>query len=392
MLLGALVDAGADLGQVQSLVDAVVPATVRLDAGSVTRAGLRALKVDVQVLAPDQPHRPWSQVRRLLAEAALPQPVRDRSLGVFELLAEAEARVHGVALDDVHFHEVGAWDSIADIVGVCAAIHLLGVQTVSAGPVSLGSGRTRTAHGDVPVPAPATLQLAAGWSVRAGGDGELATPTGMALVRGLTSTCEDLPALRVAAVGVGAGTRDTPDRANVVRVVTGLPESSSAASAGPAGEQTERMWVLQANVDDLDPRVWPDVLATLLEAGAADAWLTPILMKKGRPAHTLSVLSDGSGRVRLRDLVLTATTTFGVREHPVDRVALARTWRTVDVEGHPVRIKVSTGADGLVRHATPELEDVASVARALGLPLRRMLAASEAAASAAGLAPGARLD
>ena len=219
MLLGALIDAGADLAAVQRAVDAVIPGSVRIVRADVTRAGLRALKVDVQPLVDNPPHRTWAEIASLLA--ALAPPVRERATAVFARLAAAEAHVHGVPIEEVHVHEVGALDSIGDVVGVCAALVDLGVETVSAGEVALGSGRVRTAHGELPVPAPAVAELARGWRVRSLGSGELATPTGMALLRALALTCADLPRMTVESVGVGAGGRDVAGRANVVRVLIG---------------------------------------------------------------------------------------------------------------------------------------------------------------------------
>ncbi|MDT0213872.1 nickel pincer cofactor biosynthesis protein LarC [Rothia sp. ARF10] len=388
MLLGALVDAGAPLDEVQHVVDAVLPGTVRLSVTEVTRAGLRAAKLDVEVLVADQPHRQWSDIRERIVRAAIPEPVRDSAIRVFTALAEAEAAVHGNAVDEVHFHEVGAWDSVADVVGVAAALHLLAVTTVSAGPVALGSGTARTSHGLVGVPAPATLELAKGWDVAAVGEGELATPTGMALVRGLARLCEPLPRLRVTASGTGAGTKDVEGRANITRVVLGTPVGDAHPSDAPAvaaplvAPTAKELWVLEANVDDLDPRLWPGVLEALLDGGAADAWLTPILMKKGRPAHTLSVLCTADLRAALRDTVLEHTTTLGVREHPVERFALGRSWETVLVRGHEVRVKISHSPDGRILHATPEFEDVRAAARADGIPARVVLGETNAVAQA----------
>jgi uncharacterized protein (DUF111 family) len=202
----------------------------------------------------------------------------------------------------------------------------------------------------------------------------------MALVAALAEACEPLPALRIAATGVGAGTRDTPGRPNVVRVVLG----DRVTAVGDERELT----VLEANVDDLDPRVWPEVLSALLDAGAADAWLVPILMKKGRPAFTLSVLCAPSQREVLRDLIFSATTTFGVREHTVHRTALRRSWRSVQVGPTPVRIKISLDDHDRVLHATPEFEDVRAAARASGHPVPRVLDAAVVAAYAAGIRVG----
>ena len=381
MLLGALLDAGASLDAVRSAVAAVVPGEVVVRTSAVTRAGLRALKVDVESTGEGHPHRSWARIRALLGSADLPTAIRDPALAVFARLADAEGRVHGIPADDVHFHEVGSWDAIADIVGVCAALADLGVDRVTASPVAVGSGRTRAAHGDLPVPVPAVLELARGWQVLAGGEGELATPTGMALLRTLADTCGPIPPMEIAAVGIGAGGRDNRGRANVVRAVVGAAAVADAPTASD-------MWVLETNVDDLDPRLWPTVLAALLAAGAPDAWLVPILMKKGRPAHTLCVLAHDADREALRDRVFALTSTLGVRETPVSRTALQRDWRAVAVPGGEVRIKVGLRA-GRIATATAEFEDAAALARTRGVPVRRVLDEAAAAADAAGLGPGA---
>jgi uncharacterized protein (TIGR00299 family) protein len=389
MLLGALLDAGADLGNVRAVIEAVLPGSVELTVEQVRRAGLRATKVHVTPLVDDPPHRRWRDIRGLLGEAGIAAHTRTAAVTVFARLAAAEATVHGVAAGDVHFHEVGALDSIADVVGVCAALDDLGVTTVSASEVALGSGSVRSAHGRLPVPAPAVAELARGWRVRGDGPGELATPTGMALIRALAGRCESLPAMTVAEVGVGAGTRDTPDRPNVVRVLLSetSPEPANDASSQPA---TEEAVLLEANVDDLDPRLWPGVVAGLLAAGASDAWLVPILMKKGRPAHTLCVLATPNLTARLREQIFRDTTTLGIRESPRRKTTLARTFRTVPVAGGEVSIKIGH-ADGVIVQVMPEFEDVATLARATGTAERAILQAATAAAAAAGLIVGAPL-
>ncbi|MFD0503219.1 nickel pincer cofactor biosynthesis protein LarC [Streptomyces chiangmaiensis] len=319
-------------------------------------------------------------MRALIEDAELPEPVRDRALAVFGRLAQAEGRVHGVSADEVHFHEVGAWDSIADVVGVCAALHSLGISRLSASAVALGSGRVRTAHGEIPVPVPAVLELSAGWQVVSGGAGELATPTGLALVTALASECGALPPMSLESTGVGAGTRDTPGRPNVVRVVVGTPVAE--------GGRDEL--VLEANVDDLDPRLWPGVLAALLAEGASDAWLVPILMKKGRPAHTLCVLAPVERAAALREAMFRETSTIGVRETAVRKTALERTWVHVPLLGATVPVKVAH-RDGEILQATPEFDDVAALARKLGMPVRTVLEAAVAAAVDQHLIPGAEL-
>lgn len=377
MLLAALLDAGASLDAVADAVEAVLPGTVRLEVHEVRRAGLRALKLDVVKLVEDSHHRDWTTIRAMLAAAAVPEAVRAAATAVFQALADAEARAHGVDPEQVHFHEVGAWDSIADIVGVCAAVHDLGLDGLGCGVVGLGSGTVRVAHGEVPVPVPAVVELAKGWPVAAGGRGELATPTGMALVVTLARPQPELPSGVIEAVGVGAGTRDDPDRPNVVRVLVGRFEGLGSTPTGEPERQDAVL--LAANVDDLDPRLWPDVLARLLDAGADDAWLTPILMKKGRPAHTLQVLCAPGLVSALRSLVFELVPTLGVRETPTTKWVLDRAWETATIAGQPVRIKLGH-LGGRVVTATPEFEDVAAAARASGRPEREVMAEAIAAA------------
>jgi uncharacterized protein (TIGR00299 family) protein len=385
MLLAALVDAGAPLAVLQGAVDAVIPESIRLASTLVSRAGMRAAKVDVHPLAQDQPHRGWHDIQVLLERADLPVRVRERARRVFQRLAEAEARVHGVAVGEVHFHEAGGWDSIADVVAVCAALDCLGVTSMSCSAIALGAGRVAASHGDLPVPVPAVLEMSAGWRVLSAGTGELATPTGMALLTALSEESCDLPAMSVRTVGVGAGTKDVPGRPNVVRVVLG----DRGDRPGQPGDPV-MMSVLETNVDDMDPRVWPTVLASLLTAGAADAWLAPIVMKKGRPAHTLAVLAPANRRDELRRLIFDLTSTIGVREVAVSRTALDRFWVPLPVAGGQVRLKVAHRG-GEVVHATPEFDDAAEVAAQRSVPVRRVLEEAVAAAEREGFVPGSRV-
>jgi hypothetical protein len=373
MLLGALVDAGASLDAVQAAVDALNVEPVRLTARDVMRAGLAATKVDVEV-PPSDVVRTWPEVRRLVEAADLPGPVRVRALDVFGRLARVEGAAHGTSPDEVHFHEVGALDSLADVVGVCAALHALDVRSAVSSPVALGSGSVRTSHGVLPVPAPAVLGVLAevGAPVEAGAVAhEACTPTGAALLAATVTSWGPLPPMRVSRTGNGAGGRDHPEVPNVLRVVLGEP----VVEPVPGGDAL----VLEANVDDLDPRLWPGVLTALLAAGASDAWLTPIMMKKGRPAHTLSVLASPETADAVRRVVFTETSTIGLRETAVVKRALEREMRTVTVDGVDVRVKVAV-LHGEVVNVAPEYEDVAAAAAELGRPVKAVLAAAVAAA------------
>ncbi|HEV7726142.1 MAG TPA: nickel pincer cofactor biosynthesis protein LarC [Modestobacter sp.] len=373
MLLGALVDVGVPLDVLGAAVAALPVEPVMLTAEAVTRHGLGATRVHVHA-PPSDVHRTWSDVRALLAAAALPAPVRDGALAVFERLAVAEGRVHRVPAEDVHFHEVGALDALADVVGVMAGLEHLALDRLTASPVALGSGSARGAHGVVPVPGPAVLELLAGVPVLAGPvPAEACTPTGAALLAARVQEWTTLPPMRVLRVGSGAGGRDPVQLPNLVRLVLGEP-------VVPAGAADSLL--LETNVDDLDPRLWPGVLTELLAAGAADAWLTPILMKKGRPAHTLSVLCSAPAADAVQAVVFAATSTIGLRAQPVRKVALDRGQDTVDVLGGRVGVKVARSA-GEVVNVSVEFDDVAALAGALGLPVKEVLRAATSAAHAA---------
>jgi hypothetical protein len=362
MLLGALLGAGVPLDVLQDGVDAIAPEPVTLAVEQVQRAGFAATRCHVEV-ADEAGHRTWRDVRALLGAADLPEGVRRRAVAAFERLATAEAAVHGSSPDDVHFHEVGALDAIADVVGCAAGLVHLGVTSLSASTIALGSGTTRGAHGPLPVPPPAVLALLAGAPVHAGPVAkEMTTPTGAALLAATVTSYGPLPPMSLLRTGTGAGGRDPEEVANVLRLVLG--EAVEPPTPGAL--------LLETNVDDLDPRVWPGVLQALLEAGAHDAWLTPILMKKGRPAHTLSVLAPPAAADALRELVFRQTSTLGIRTQPVDRAVLERTERVVEVDCQRVRVKLGL-LRGEVVNATPEWEDVAAAAAVLGRPAKDVL-------------------
>ena len=371
MLLGALADVGVPLETMARAVSAVAPEHVGLRPERVSRNGFTATRCHVTV-ADSHTHRTWRDIAALLAAADLAEGVRRRAHATFERLAVAEAAVHGTTPEDVHFHEVGALDAIADVVGVCAGLEHLGLERLVVSPVAVGSGVVRGAHGTMPVPPPAVTELLRGVPSYAGpGDKELCTPTGAALLTTAAASYGPQPAMTVDRVGVGAGGRDPDTHANVLRLFVGGPVETGAHG-------TNAPLLIETNIDDMDPRLWPGVLAALLEAGASDAWLTPILMKKGRPAHTLTALvaADRADAVRLA--VFRHTSTIGVREIPIGKTALERQMRTVDVDGHPVHVKLALHR-GEVLNAQPEFEDLARVAAATGRPTKDVLAAAVAA-------------
>jgi uncharacterized protein (TIGR00299 family) protein len=370
MLLGALVDAGADFSVIQAAVEAVAPEGVALSSEGVWRRGLRARRVVVDV-ADSVTHRGLGQVLGLIEGAALAAEVQHHAASVFTALAEAEASVHGTTVDDVHFHEVGALDAIADIVGVSAGFYALGLEEVHCSPIAVGSGTIATDHGLLSVPPPAVVALLQGIPTYAGpAETELCTPTGAALLTYWVTSWGPQPPMAVSAVGTGAGGRDFPSHANVLRLLMGEPTEVA---------RERRTVVLETNVDDLDPRLWPRVLALLLERGASDAWLTPILMKKGRAAHTLSVLVRSDRLDEIRGTIYEETTAIGMREHAVDKHELARDFRTVGVGGHDIRVKIAS-SNGTVVNVQPEYDDVVAVATALGRPAKSVLAEASARA------------
>jgi pyridinium-3,5-bisthiocarboxylic acid mononucleotide nickel chelatase len=372
MILGALAGAGVPMSVLTEAVSAVAPEPIRLVHEQVSRSGFAATRVHVDAAESDS-GRTWADIEILLAQAPLADPVRQRAASTFARLAEAEGRVHGLPATEVHFHEVGALDAIADIVGCCAGFDDLGLSRLVATPVALGGGSVRTLHGTISVPAPAVTALLAGVPTYGGGvDAELCTPTGAALLAEWVDDWGDHPAMSVSSAGVGAGGRDIAGRPNVLRLLVGRP--------GEAGdESTEAALMIETNIDDLDPRLWPAVISRLLAAGASDAWLTPVSMKKGRPAHTLHALVPGDRAEAVRALVFTETTAIGVREYPVAKRPLDRHEATVELAGRSVRIKLATYRGAIV-NAQPEYEDVAAVADETGQPVKAVLAQAVAAA------------
>jgi len=387
MLLGALVDAGADPAAVAGTLAGLGVDGYALTFERVQRGGVAATWANVVTHTHDEahgdhahgdshhPHRPAREIRKLLTGADLPTAVRQRAQAVFDLLACVEAEIHGIDRDDVELHEVGALDAIVDVVGVAAALHYLGVERLVAGPIAVGHGVVHAAHGDLPNPAPAVARLLAARQIPAFGldtGMELATPTGVAILAALADAFEPMPAMSPSSVGYGAGTADPPGRPNVVQVLVGTATDSGSLTPAPGRPAT----VVEVNVDDVTGEVLAHTIARLLAAGAFDAWATPIVMKKGRPAHTVSTLCDPSATEAVAAVLLAETGSLGVRATTVARWPQQRGEATVTVDGHAIGVKLA-GDRVKVEH-----DDAAAAAIALGRPLREIIAAAEAAARA----------
>jgi len=319
------------------------------------------------------PQRGFDAIAAMIGGADLPPWVQEKSISAFRLLGEAEARMHGLPLSEVHFHEVGAVDSIVDTVGTVIGLHLLGVERVFASPLPFTSGHVKCDHGVMPVPAPAVLELLKGVpmvpmpTVR----GELITPTGASLLRALCEGYGLPPAFTPSAVGTGAGTKELGDIPNILRLTIGEGADAQAAAAG-----TEQLVQLEANLDDMPPQWVDHVSGLMFAAGAVDVWSTPMVMKKQRPAFVLSALCSAQVADAVRAVFYTETTTLGVRSTPCSRHSLDRHWETVQVMGGDVRVKVGSARDGVVMNAHPEFDDCVRVAGSSGGALKDVVHAA----------------
>jgi len=318
-------------------------------------------------------HRDYAEIKRLLKGARLAPEARALAADIFARIAEVEAELHGTKVERVAFHEVGAYDSIADVVGVSAAIAHLAPDSIGSLPPVVGTGTVRTAHGPVPVPAPATAALLAGAPILPEGEGELTTPTGAAILAAVVDRFGAPPPMRLRATGYGAGTRELSDRANVLRVMLGEPIGE------PEADPARDVVLIEANVDDMNPQLVGPLFDALFEAGAVDVWSAAILMKKGRPALQISALAPAAARIAVERAFFQGSTTLGLRRRALDRVVLARSFATIETPYGAVRVKVAA-LDGEVLGAQPEFEDCRRLAVKSRVPAREVLSAAAAAA------------
>ena len=361
MALGALVDAGVPLGLIQSCLESLgLP--IRLEAEKVKRCGLEGVKVHVHV-PEENGARYLPEIRELIDNSVLSIRAKQISHQVFNHLGEAESRAHGIPVERVHFHEVGALDSIADILGVAVGVDFLGLDRIEASPISVGSGSVKCDHGLMPVPTPATAFLLEGIPLGPSpGIGELTTPTGAALVKTLVQGFGPLPLMKISKIGLGAGTKTFLSHPNLVRLFLGELYT-------PTNHETDsdRVLLLQTNLDDQTPEQIAFLMEELMTQGALDAWITPIFMKKGRPAQEVSVLVSEEDRNQIESTIFAQSRTLGIRRHEMDRVTIPRESKIVPTEYGPIRCKVRKLKEKSTFH--PEYEDCARVARDFGVPL-----------------------
>jgi hypothetical protein len=375
MIAGAMLDAGADFDDLRAALASLPLDGYRLAMRRKVVSGISALKFDVEVSAA-QPERHLSDIREIVRRAsALSDSIKDRAMAIFDVLAEAEAKIHHTTPEEVHFHEVGAVDSIIDIVTAAWGFERLELGEMMVSPLPAGSGFVRSQHGIIPVPAPATTELLAGFPLRMGdGASEMVTPTGAAILRALATPAPPAMGFRVERVGYGAGTREFADRPNVLRLMVG-----DRTQIYDQTYETDELVDIQANIDDLNPQIYDHVVDRLFEAGARDVTLTPTIMKKGRPAVTISVLAEPSARERIAAVLFAETSTIGLRHHPVARFKLTREIKEVDTRWGRVRVKVSRGGGDTIT-VSPEYDDCKRLAREHRVALRLVLEQAQAAA------------
>ena len=373
MLVAALLDLGVPESALNAGLAGLEVGGYSLVHSRVLRSSLSGRHFDVRVEA-EQPARDYRSIVSLLTAAgSLSEGARALALRAFEILARAEAQVHACPVESVHFHEVGAVDSIVDITAAAIAFDYLGAQVVCS-PLPLGRGSIRSAHGIIPLPAPATVLCLSGVPTYDPGlSAELVTPTGACLVAAVAQGFGGWPSFRPEKVGLGAGTKEWPDRPNLLRVVLGSP--GAGEHSFEATRTSGRHVVLEANVDDMTPEVAAYALQRALERGALDAWTTPICMKKGRSAQTLSVLCRTEDVDTLAKLLFAETTTLGLRHHPVDRIERLRRVERVETPYGPIEVKIAMGR-GLDEQAAPEYEACKKAAEAFGVPIRNVYAAT----------------
>ena len=361
MILGGLVALGVDRGRLVEELKKVSPVDISIDFETVDRSGISAIHARVNI-PEEKSHRHLRDIEKVIDDSRVSQTVKDRSKAIFRRLAEAEAKVHGVAIEKIHFHEVGAMDAIIDIVGSCIAFEMLGIERFACSKIHVGSGFVEIAHGKFPVPPPAVAELLNGFSFYSTDVvGELATPTGVAIITTLCEPGGPIPEITIQRTGYGAGTREYEHFPNVLRMMIGETKQ--------AENQADRLVLLETNIDDLAPQGLGYIMDRAFELGALDCWFTPIQMKKNRPAVMLSVLCSVERRGELTWLIYSETTTLGIRVRHVERDCLERELVRVETKYGTFDVKIGRSG-GVVVNVMPEYDQVQKVAAEIGVPFR----------------------
>lgn len=368
MTLGALVDAGLPIEVLRSELAKLNLSGYTISSEKVKRSGLAATKVHVVLDEKEQPSRHLSDIEKIINGSSLSLTIKQKSLSIFQRLAEVEAKVHGTTPDKVHFHEVGAVDAMVDIVGSVIGLEHLGITEIIVSPLNVGSGTVHTAHGKLPVPAPATAELLRNIPLYSSSITlELTTPTGAAIISTLAFSFGPLPQMTMNHIAYGAGDKDIPGQPNVLRLMIGEPVSAY---------EEDTSIIIESNIDDMNPQIYGHLIDALMARGAHDVYLTPIIMKKGRPAILLSVLTDKDKSAEMFDTIFRETTSIGVRIHEVGRKKLSREVRTVETPYGKIRVKISKR--GEVMTVTPEYEDCRKLAEEKQVPLKQIIEEAKA--------------
>jgi uncharacterized protein (TIGR00299 family) protein len=379
MLIGALIDLGVDLDALSNQLSSLGLSAYQVKAERVKRSGIAAVKFNVEVDEGKQPSRKLADISEVINRSELSAQVKARSIQIFERLAEAEAQVHGSTRERVHFHEVGAVDSIIDTVGAMIGLDMLGVDRFFASPLRLGHGLVQTQHGLMPVPAPATAELVRGVPVYAGEiEGEFVTPTGAAIVTALCEGFGPLPEMEITRVGYGAGSRDPKGFPNALRIVMGDVSESSAKVENESRYLSDSVMVVETNIDDMNPQAYGFVMERAFALGALDVFIIAAQMKKARPGTLLTVLCEPAKTDSIIEMLLRETTTLGVRYYESKRRVLERAIETVETEYGEVRMKVARAGDRTL-HFLPEYDDCARLATGHGKPVIEVQSAAIAA-------------
>ncbi|MBI4379215.1 MAG: nickel pincer cofactor biosynthesis protein LarC [Nitrospinae bacterium] len=373
MILGAMVDAGIDIESIRGGLKSLDFAGYEISVSKVKRKGIAGTKVDIIIDEKKHVHhRDYKDIKGMIEKSGLSEIVKENSLKIFERIAEAEAKVHNTSIDNVHFHELGAVDTIIDVVGAALCINLLAPDKIIASPINTGRGMTKTEHGIFPVPAPATAEMLKGFpSFLSDTEFELATPTGVGIITTVAKGVYSTPVMKAQAIGYGAGSMEIPESPNLLRVMIGetIPSIPFFERGGVEGFEHDSVIVIETNIDDMNPQFYDHVINKIFEGGALDVFLTPIIMKKNRPAVKITTLSHNDSADRLVDILLRETTSFGLRMYRTERIKLQREIKSIETGYGNAKIKIGK-RDGKVISIAPEYEDCKRIATESGISIK----------------------